>query len=179
MRIFRTFILVVTVFCCFSSCKHRNQKANDNFQKPKTDIKIDFPQSLTNLSFNSKKEKTKFTIVVYYDGNCATCYFQLLKWRDFIEKNKKNHLQTQFKFILSSYSIAVLKANLEDINFPLENVYHDKNDDFINKYEFLLNDDYTNSSMLLDEFHRVLYIGNPTISKTDKDKFIKLINELK
>lgn len=78
---------------------------------------------------------------------------------------------------MSGDSNAVLKANLEEINFPLINAYHDKNDEFGMKYNFLLNESYTNSSMLLDKNDKILCIGNPIDSNGDMNKYIELMKD--
>ena len=93
-----------------------------------------------------------------------------MKWNKIIEDFRKLNRNVSFKFILSGNSSAVVKANLENIGFSLNNVYHDEKDEFGEKYSFLLEKGYTHSAMLLDENNKILQIGNPSILEITKKK---------
>jgi hypothetical protein len=172
------FLIILFFHSCKDSKKnesHIEYKNNENW----VGTNITFPKSLTKFEHENLNKKSKFNIIVYYNGDCGICYLQLLKWNKIIEDFRKLKSDISFKFILSGNSSAVLKANLDNIGFSLKDVYHDENDEFGEKYSFLLDKEYIHSSMLLDKNNVVLYIGNPTISKTDKDKYLQSVNELK
>ncbi len=134
-----------------------------------------FPESITPFKPNNKEITKKYTLIAYYDGNCSYCYKQLLKWIQMIKVYDVYDIS--FKFILSGYNGSLLKANLENIKFPLNIAYHDTKNEFSKKYHFLLDSNYTNSCMLVDNKNTILFIGNPTISEDDKSNFIKFIKD--
>lgn len=179
-------IKLVFIILFLLSC---NQNNSNQFLNKKVNLEIEeeigekvfFPKSVMKLLKEDKtsnlQTQNKFTIVAYYNGSCSACYLQLSRWIKTLENLKKTNLNVDFKFILSGDSNAVLKANLEEINFPLINAYHDKNDEFGMKYNFLLNESYTNSSMLLDKNDKILCIGNPIDSNGDMNKYIELMKD--
>lgn len=171
-----TLFLILLVF----SCKNNEEtsesfKLNENVNENWAGKNIIFPKSLVKFNYKIANEKHKFNLIIYYNGNCGVCYLQLLKWNNIIEDFKKLNQNISFKFILSGNSSSVVKANLENIRFSLEDVYHDEKEEFGEKYEFLLDKEYINSSMLLDENNKILYIGNPSISETAEKKYIELL----
>lgn len=172
-------LIVLILF--FYSCKQNEIRKNKYDQQLVSrnekwvGQKILFSKSLK--PFDSQKLKkqydTKFTIVTYYDGSCSFCFFQLMKW---VEAEKTLSIyDVSFIYILAGLNITVLEINLEKIKFPLKDVFHDSKDEFGGKYNFLLEKGYVNSSILLNQNNKVLYIGNPTISEDDKNKFIELM----
>ena len=138
---------------------------------------IIFPKSLVKFRPINSGEKSKLNLVVYYNGDCSVCYLELLKWNKTIVNFRELYNNISFKFILSGNSSAVIKANLENIGFSLNDIYYDKKEEFAEKYHFLLDQGYVNSAMLLDEKDKVLYIGNPTISEKVLKKYIEFIQK--
>ncbi len=175
-KIIKQFILLILILC---SCKHDNLKQvpNEVLEANNKWIgeQVSFFKSINPLSQNLEitKNESSFTIVAYYDANCSLCFFELTKWVKEIEDF--NIYDVSFKFILTSNNITSLKINLENIQFPITDVYHDGKDEFGNRYNFLLDHGYYNSSMLLDNNNKIIYVGNPTISQAVKEKYVKIM----
>lgn len=123
-----------------------------------------------------KNAPAKYTIIAFYDGSCSMCYIELKKWEETMHNYKKLGLDNvAFKFILSGNSRGVVDYYLTELGFPTDLVYYDSKDEFNTQYPFLKEPRYKYSSILLDKNFNVLFIGNPTISKVDNDRFLTLI----
>ncbi|MFL1011694.1 MULTISPECIES: hypothetical protein [Flavobacteriaceae] len=125
------------------------------------------------VSNDSSGLEKKYRIVAYYNGDCGVCYLQLFKWKKMVQKFAS--FDVDFKFILSGNSSAVIKANLEEIGFPLEVVYHDQKDEFGKAHTFFLDRGYKNSAVLLNKKGEILLIGNPTISTDIMNNYLKFL----
>lgn len=141
-------------------------------------LEIEFPQSLIPLELNPKEKQINsgFTIVVFYDGDCSVCYIELMKWIQLIDEFNELNFNTNFRIILSGNNEFILRHHLEKIKFPIEYCYYDSKNEFIDQYQFFIAPNYWNASVLLDENHKILTIGNPIISSKNKNEFLGLLS---
>ena len=174
-------LLIFLLLLFFQSCineKKYSKDAESIFVKNIIGEKIIFSKSIKQIenedSFVLNKQ-SKYNVITYYDGDCGVCYLQLSKWSEFIKSLKRINNDISFKYILSGNSKAVVKANLEEINFDLVNVYYDEKNEFVNKYPFLVDKRYENSSILIEKNNKIVYIGNPTVSNDILNKYIELL----
>lgn len=179
---YKRIVGIIFILVLLDSCQYEKNKQLD-ISKNETKINqkwkgknVFFGESLKSLSKNAPpNNKAKFTIVAYYDGGCSVCYFQLKKWFE-IMKSFEVYKNVSFKFILSGYNRVYLENNLKVLKFPIDYVQHDEKEEFVNEYKFLLDPYYENSAMLLDKDNKVLFIGNPTISKNVKERYIEIMS---
>lgn len=175
-------VMIIIIFSIICSCNNKDKmnihQKDSNIIEKWTEKEVVLPKSLKKLNplkTTDLIEKNKFTIVVYYDGNCGQCFLQLKKWID-----KINYFKTRdvnLKIVLSGNSMAIIKANLIDIQFPLDDIYYDEYEELPIKYNFLLDYSYQNSAMLLDNYNKILLIGNPTISENIFNEYAKLLEK--
>lgn len=174
------FLFLIIGVNLFQSCNNAERKPPykdlSNFELMKKGDQVVVPKSVIKLIDSANHvDVKKYSIIVFYDGHCSVCYFELNKWMalmsDLDEKGINNY---RIKFILSGDNDAIIKFNLKKIGFSLDKVYYDSRDEFITKYSFLKSPNYVYSSMLMDSNERILLIGNPTNSPEIKSMFIEL-----
>ncbi|MBC9797811.1 hypothetical protein [Sinomicrobium weinanense] len=167
------FILFLVLFACEQE-NNTSDELNQKWRGKKVSFTDDLEPFVTQANRKSDSGVKNRTVVAYYDGNCSSCYKELLKWihvkEDFIEKG----YHVDFKFILSGYNKALVKGYLKQVKFPLEDVFYASKNSFIEKYSFLTEINYEYSSMLLDRNNKILLIGNPTTS----ERILKIFTEL-
>ena len=173
-------VIILLLSICLFSCKEKDHKETLEFNainKKWIGKQIVIPPSVLPFAGTlSKKAPTKYTIIAFYDGNCSMCYIELKKWKKTMSDYKELGLNNvTFKFILSGNSKGVVDYQLTELGFPIDLAFYDSKDEFNTKYPFLKEPGYKYSSILLDEKEKVLFIGNPTISDVDNDRFLTLI----
>ncbi|MFY0631708.1 MAG: redoxin domain-containing protein [Flavobacteriaceae bacterium] len=179
--------LIRIVLFCFTlaivmSCKPdvnseliiKDNKVNEQWKNKN----IVFPSSLKSLNLLDQKENdnSKFNIVVFYDGNCSSCYSELKKWRLLIKEFYDSKIDVSFKFILTGMNSNLVKSYLEEIEFEYKNVFFDAKEEFKKEYGFMLENNYRYSSLLINEEKKIVYVGNIMLFKTVKEKYLKIIN---
>lgn len=159
------FVFAFILLLCSSGCKRDKNFPMDH------QISVISENNLEKIDSTLSPEKN-YTIMVYYDGNCSSCYKELAKWKVLEQEFKEKFLDVEFKYVLSAYNKAILKDYLNQIKFSTDKVFYDVNEKFIKEYPFFYDADYIHSSALLDNNNVILEIGNPTNSIGDKNQFI-------
>ncbi|MBU2903431.1 hypothetical protein KO529_01435 [Arenibacter algicola] len=171
--------IVIIINLLFAGCVKYSKQNKDSpltkINEKWMDEQLVLPLSLERLKDSLPIKNVKpYTIIAFYNGNCSACYLELHKWKKVIPQLSKVN-QVEFKFILTGPSKPFLQYNLEEIDFSIDFVFYDKNDEFINHYNYMNSAGYLFSSLLVNRDNDILSIGNPTISNDDLIRFIKLM----
>ena len=177
IRITTILLLNISFFSCNEKKINKDESVINSINKKWIGKQIVIPPSVLPFAVTlSKKAPTKYTIIAFYDGNCSMCYIELKKWKKTMSDSKElGFNNVTFKFILSGNSKSVVDYHLTELGFPIDLAFYDSKDEFNTQFPFLKEPGYKYSSILLDEKEKVLFIGNPTISDVDNDRFLTLI----
>lgn len=121
--------------------------------------------------------KSEFTILVYYDGNCSGCFLQLSKWVEMSKILNRANSNINYKFVLWGANEPLIKYNLNEFNIYLDDIYFDEMKYFGENYSFLLEPNYLFSCILLNKNNRILQIGNPINSIFSREAFTRILKK--
>lgn len=145
--------------------------------------KVELPDSLPVLSKASlvpfyrarvyKRDNIK--IVTSVDGGCHVCMEQLEHWGKFIQKAKASD-DFEILFYITGTTPKLFKNEFyHKLNFKYPLII-DSNFQLLKRNEFPYKKKY--QTMLLNEDHKVIAIGNPAVSSEIKEIYLKKINNM-
>lgn len=118
--------------------------------------------------------KCKYKIVTYVDSvGCVSCKLNLQKWMDFASEIDSISLNgVCFQFIFQPYRLNELLLMLKQSQFKLP-VCIDLKNQFSQLNNFPEDEDF--HSFLLDQYNKVIAIGNPTFNFKIREFYLKII----
>ena len=179
VRVVIYYFAIITVISCKSDADNKLVLIDNEINEQWVNKNILFPSSLKPLNLLPQKEKdsSKFNVVVYYDGNCSSCYVELNKWKVLIKEFNDSKVDVSFTFILTGMNSNLVRSYLKEIEFEHENVFFDAKEEFKKVYGFMLENNYRYSSLLVNEQNKVVFVGNLMLFKGFKDRCLEEIQK--
>lgn len=168
---------ITLVLFILSGCSQLENKTK-NYENKYYGTKIYLPNSLEPIykyydTVNFAGKEPTLKIVSFLNGDCGECVMRLVEWQDFFNENISSLRMVEFFLYIHARDYTYLKSIISDLNisFPIiydsENLFHNKNE---------LPDDLRYQTFLLDSGYRVIYTGNPILSKDIANGYINKIN---
>ena len=160
--------LVLFYSFMFQACECDRQKMPANFEKDLKKIykaPIAIPDNLLLFPkgyFHSGEKDT--TLVVYINGECFTCFDDLVKWKKIVEDHPDKY---NYLFVVQSADTANTLYYLRkwNIDFPvyIDTAYMFLKQNYVSQYKLL-------QAFLLDKSNKVHFVGNPLYSENVKNR---------
>jgi hypothetical protein len=169
------FIIFISLIFFFTFCNDKKIENKSDYQKI-SGKKFDLIDSLNTYSIDKgwikRKSTSELKIVVYINGTCEECIFDLKKWKKIIlDFGTKN---IEYFFFVKTYNIEQIDEILRQIEFSYP-VIIDYNDLFFNINR--LRDDRMYYSFLLNRNNMILIKGNPILNFQVKKLYLDEIKK--
>lgn len=173
----RYIIFIITFIIILLSCNKFENK-NDLIVKKFQNAHIDLIDSLKYFNIKSgwmqKPIMQKNKIIIYLNGGCEDCIYELLYWKTIINEFKKS--KVSFLFYVNTLDMNQLIDKLKYMDFIYPVIIDTKNSFFIKNK---LDKSKMYQVFLITNKNKIILIGNPIINKEIHNLYKKTINNLK
>lgn len=148
-----------------------NSMVSEWYQK-----ELNFPDESFQINLKTQernRDSSTVKLIVYIDGTCSVCISELSFWGDFIQELKEKELNCGFQIFIYTEDVETLQKYLSALNFNFP-VYVDLKPQFPK-----LNHIYDKrfQTFLIDENHKVMLIGSPTMNPRLRKTYIETIKK--
>lgn len=180
-----TLSIIILVSILSISCKNKETKRVEEtkvgirnilgktLNTPNLEIYNPFDKNVTYQDMNTSEYKIYSSI----NASCGTCISRINLWSNIVDDFAL--IKVPIILVLNSddnfelFKYLCEKKDIKSFKYPF---FFDKYKDFINKNKFMKSNKMF-ETVLVDKNNKIIALGNPAISKTIKDLYIKEIKK--
>lgn len=176
-RRYHLFIRINIIFLVLiTSCRNHNiidyYKESKSFMHKQLLIPDTLDVYKSGINIKVDIFNTPYKIATYINGECSSCLKKLILWDDFIKTNCLNNRNVSVLFFINARDYDQIQFIIENANFNYPVIYDPDNIFYF--YNSLSNNTHF-QTFLVDSNNFVLAIGNPVISKSVANNYLKII----
>lgn len=164
---------IVIILCVFIRCKESNVEKKDISKWFNKEIVLPNDSLIVNNQKFPNPLIKKIKILSLINGDCSVCYDELREWKEFIKEVDTGKVGFIFNIYTFNDLIAFEDMNRNTLKFKYP-YFKDVGAKIKEINDF--SDDKIYKTVLLDEFNKVILIGNPNVHPDIRKLYL---NEIK